>query len=342
MFGSVKRLGRTIKQAYDDFSDDDCMSMAAALAYYTIFSLPPLLVVALTIAGVFWDSSDVRGSLEDEIAALVGEGGKKEVATMIDKANQPGRGAVASTVGVVVLLLGATGVFGQLQHSLNRVWEVKPDPAQGGIKNFIMKRILSLGMVLAIGFLLLVSLILTTILGSVGNTLGGLLPGDVAKVWPFLIHLVVSFVVITLLFAAMFKALPDAHLSWRNVWFGAAVTAGLFIVGKSLIGLYLANKDPGAYGAAGSLVIVLLWVYYTSLILFFGAEFTQAWAQSHGESIEPKPGAVKVEEVDEVRRDEGETGRPRGDHVARNLATAPRTSEAARPTPAQQKSRQPR
>ncbi len=302
MLNAAKRLFQTLRHAYEDFSDDDCMSMGAALAYYTIFSLPALLVVVLSVAGLFWDAGEVRGALEQEIEGFVGETGKEGIATMIDKANQPGRGLAASIIGGVVLLLGATGVFGQLQHALNRVWEVEPDPAKGGLKNFIFKRVLSLGMVLAIGFLLLVSLVLTTVLSSVGDALGGLLPEQVSKVWPVAIHLLVSLVVITLLFAAMFKFLPDAQLTWRQVWFGSAVTALLFIVGKSLIGLYLANKDPGAYGAAGSLVLILLWIYYTSLIVFFGAEFTQAWSTSHGEAIEPKPGAVRVAEKKQYQR----------------------------------------
>src|SRR5687768_1393112 len=189
MLARAKKLGSTVRQAYEDFSDDDCMSMGAALAYYTIFSLPALLVVVIAVAGQFWDAGAVRGALEDEIAGMVGQGGKEEVATMIDKANQPGRGLLAGTIGIAVLLLGATGVFGQLQHALNRVWEVEPDPAQGGIKNFILKRVLSLGMVLAIGFLLLVSLVLTAVLSSMGDMLSGLLPDQVSTVVPVLIHL---------------------------------------------------------------------------------------------------------------------------------------------------------
>jgi membrane protein len=305
MLAKVKRFGSTVHQAYKDFSDDDCLSMGAALAYYTIFSLPALLVVVIAVAGQFWDAAAVRGSLEDEIAGMVGEGGKEQIAAMIDKANQPGRGLLAGTIGVAVLLLGATGVFGQLQHALNRVWEVEPDPAQGGVKNFILKRVLSLGMVLAFGFLLLVSLVLTTVLSSMGDLLSGLLPDEVSSVVPVVIHLAVSLVVITLLFAAMFKLLPDAQLTWRQVWFGAGVTAVLFLIGKTAIGMYLANKDPGAYGAAGSLVLILLWVYYTSLIVFFGAEFTQAWSHSRGEAIEPKPGAVRVEEHKDYKRPAG-------------------------------------
>ncbi len=307
MWNRLKAVVSVLKTTFREFSDDDCMSRAAALAYYTVFSLPALLVVVVAAAGLVWDASAVRGALEDEIAGMVGEGGTEQIALMMDKANDSGRGIWATIIGGVVLLAGAIGVFGQLQYALNRAWGVKPDPKMGGIKQFVTKRLLSLGMVLVVAFLLLVSLALTTGLSAAGTAIGGVLGGpstDVALGFlPVAIHLAVSWLVITLLFAAMFKFLPDAHIAWRDVWAGAAITAVLFVAGKSLVGLYLGSKDTGAYGPAGSLVLVLLWIYYTSLIFLFGAELTQVLASTRGKEIQPEAGAVRVVQKQHVQNE---------------------------------------
>jgi membrane protein len=200
----------------------------------------------------------------------------------------------------------------ELQAALNRAWGVEPDPDRGGVKNFVIKRLFSLGMVLSIAFLLLVSLVLSAALTAFGGALGGLLPGDASEVLLQLLDNAVSLVVITLLFAAMFKVLPDARIAWRDVWVGALVTTVLFLAGKFLIGLYLGQANPGeAYGAAGSLAILLVWIYYSSLILLLGAEFTPVWARERGAGVEPQEGAVRVV-VERHRPDEeprGETPR---------------------------------
>ncbi|MGN6548012.1 MAG: YihY/virulence factor BrkB family protein [Aureliella sp.] len=298
MLQKLKDFGGLIKQTFTEFSNDDCLSMAAALAYYTVFSLPPLLVIVISVAGMFWNRDAIQGSIEGEVQGMVGESGKEQIHSMIAQASQPQGRGLATAIGVVVLLVGATGAFAQLQHSLNKAWEVEPDPEQGGIKNFILKRILSLGMVLAMAFLLLVSLILTTVLSAAGHAMGGLLPSGISAVWPIIINFVVSFLVIWLLFAAMFKFLPDANIDWEDVWIGAAITALLFMIGKALIGVYLGTQAHGA----GPVILILLWIYYSASIVLIGAEFTQVWARSYGKQIQPKAGAVRVERTKEYAR----------------------------------------
>jgi membrane protein len=285
-----------IKKTVQDFIKDDCMDSAAALSYYTIFSLPAILVLLLLLVGSVMNPSDVRGGLESQLQSLMGPNAGGQIRTIIQEAEQkPSGGVIPTILGIAGLLFGATGAFGQLQKALNRAWNVAPDPDQGGIKNFITKRLFSFGMILVVAFLLLVSLVISAALSGLGDRLQQFLPSGFSE--PFLqaINLVVSFGVIVLLFAALFKVLPDAMISWRNVWVGAAVTAALFVIGKFLIGFYLGQSNPGqAYGAAGSLAVLLLWVYYSALIVLFGAEFTETWAERRGEGIEPEPGAVRL------------------------------------------------
>jgi membrane protein len=286
-----------LRQSVTDFLEDDCATMAAALSYYTVFSLPPLLLLILLIAGALLDPEDVRGQLEGQLEALMGPTAGEEVRSMLANAERPGGGLLPSILGAGLLIFGATGVFGQLQAALNRAWEVAPDPAQGGIRAFITKRVLSFGMILAVAFLLMVSLALTAMISVFGDAFGRMLPGILSEPVLHVLNLVVSFAVIFLLFAAIFKVLPDARIAWKDVWVGALVTALLFVLGKFLIGFYLGRSDPGeAFGAAGSLAVLLVWIYYSSMILLFGAEFTQRWAEQRGAGIEPEPGAVKLVE----------------------------------------------
>jgi membrane protein len=285
-----------IKKSASDFIEDDCMDAAAALSYYTIFSLPALLVLILMLVSSVMDPNDVRGGLESQIQSLMGPGAGEQVRTIIEESEQRPRSGVLPTIlGILGLLFGATGAMGQLQKTLNRTWNVEPDPNQGGIKSFLGKRVFSLGIILVIAFLLLVALVISAALSGVGDRLGAFLPSGLSEPVLHAVNLVISLAVITLLFAAMFKVLPDAKISWRSVWVGAAVTAVLFVIGKFLIGFYLGQSNPGqAYGAAGSLAVLLLWIYYSSLIVLFGAEFTETWAERRGEGIEPEPGAVRV------------------------------------------------
>jgi membrane protein len=285
-----------MKETVKDFLEDDCMDSAAALSYYTIFSLPALLVLILTIISAVMNPSDVRGGLEGQLQSLMGPSAGEQIRTIIQQAEQkPNSGLIPTILGIVGLLLGATGAVGQLQKALNRAWNVEPDPNQGGLKNFLFKRVFSLGMILVIAFFLLVSLVISAALTGMGDRVNDFLPSGLSGPLLEVLNLVISLVVITLLFAALFKVMPDAKISWRSVWVGAAVTAFLFVIGKFLIGFYLGQSNPGqAYGAAGSLAVLLLWVYYSALILLFGAEFTETWAERRGQGIEPEPGAVRV------------------------------------------------
>jgi len=303
---SSKGIVALVKEAASDFADDECPRMAAALSYYTVFSLPPLLVLILLVASIFLDPQDVQGALAAQIQSLMGPDAAGQIRTILEQAERPGASkGIAAVLGIVGVLFGATGVFIELQGALNRAWEVAPDPEKGGLKNMITKRVFSLGMILTIAFVLLVSLALSAVLSSFGDALAGMIPG-LGEVVLHVINFVISFGVITLLFAAMFKVIPDAEIAWRDVWVGAAATAFLFVVGKFLIGFYLGRSDPGqAYGAAGSLAVLLVWIYYSAMILFFGAEFTQKWAENRGGGIRPEKGAVRVvKETHHIREPE--------------------------------------
>ncbi|HEV2147610.1 MAG TPA: YihY/virulence factor BrkB family protein [Longimicrobiaceae bacterium] len=298
MASEGRGIFQIVKQAFKDFSDDECTTMAAALSYYTVFSLPPLLLLIVMIAGAVLDPQRVQEVLQGQLGSVLGQSGGQEIRTILERAQEtkrPDSGRpIAAIIGTVTLVLGATGVFAQLQAALNRAWEVKPDPDEGGIKTFLVKRLFSFGMVLGIAFLLLVSLALTAVLSAMGGALAGMVPG-LGEPLLHALNFGLSLAVIILLFAAMFKILPDAEIAWRDVWVGAAVTALLFMIGKFAIGFYLGRSNPGeVYGAAGSIVVILLWIYYASLILFFGAEFTQVWAERRGRGVVPEKGAVRV------------------------------------------------
>lgn len=284
-----------LKRSARDFMEDDCPRIAAALAYYTVFALPPLLILILTLVSAIWDPQTIQRAMEGQFASMIGPEAAQQIHQILQNANRPGSsGPLATILSIAALIFGATGAFVQLQDALNRAWEVEPDPETGGIRHFIFKRVFSFGMILGVAFLLLVSLALSAALSSFGEALAGMVPGlGPAVLQAF--NLAISFAVITGLFAAIFKILPDAHIAWRDVGVGAAATALLFIIGKFLIGLYVGRSDPGqAFGAAGSLAVLLIWIYYSGLLVLFGAEFTQRWAESRGHGIEPEEGAVRV------------------------------------------------
>jgi membrane protein len=291
---ATTRIG-LVKESVRDFLDDDCPSMAAALSYYTVFSLPPLLVLVLLLLGSLLNPQDIRGTVEARIRDLMGPAGGDQIRTILAHAARPGSGIVATVLGAVALVLGATGVFSQLQAALNKAWKVAPDPQKGGIKQFLFKRAFSLGMVLGLAFVLLVSLVLSAALSAFGNSLARLLPEGLSATVLEAINFAVSFGVIALLFAAIFKVLPDARIAWADVWVGAVFTAALFVGGKFLLGVYLGHSNPGeAFGAAGALAVMFVWIYYSSMIVLLGAEFTQTWAVRRGKGIEPERGAVRV------------------------------------------------
>ncbi|MEP0546145.1 MAG: YihY/virulence factor BrkB family protein [Rhodothermales bacterium] len=290
-----------LKQTGKEIGEDNCTSMSAAIAYYTLFSLPPLLVILVGIAGAVFGADAVQEQLTGQVGGLVGESGAAEVQTMIENAGDLGGGSIIGKVlGLLALVFGATGAFAQLQQSLNRAWEVRPDPDSSGLKNMITKRVLSFGMVLTIAFLLVVSLAASALMSGLFTVMESVLgPAGAPLAWVG--ELVLSLGIFTLLFAAIFRVLPDAEVAWRDVWVGAFATAVLFVVGKFLIGFYLGRSNPGeAFGAAGSVVVILVWIYYTALILLAGAEFTQLWAKRYGSQIEPADDAVRVIEEERV------------------------------------------
>jgi len=269
---SLKSIWSLTKESVSQWSDDFAPSMGAALAYYTIFSIAPLLVIAIAVAGFFFGADAARGEIFGQLSGLIGERGAGTIEAAVNSANQTGGGTFAAIAGIVTLLVGATTVFGELQSDLDRIWD-SPKPEHAGLWGMLRGRLLSFGMVLGIGFLLLVSLVLSAALSALGHFWQGWFPG-----WEILaqvINFVVGFLVVTGLFAMIYKFLPRCDIGWRDVWIGAGVTSLLFSIGKLLIGLYLGKSSvASSFGAAGSLVIVLLWVYYSAQIFLLGAEFT--------------------------------------------------------------------
>jgi membrane protein len=273
-----------LKKTYQEWKEDGASRLSAALAYYTIFSLAPLLVIVITVVGLIAQADVARAQILSQVRGLMGPQGADFVATLISNRGQPAQGIVALVIGIVTLVLGALGVFNELHTSLNTVWEVKVEQPQGflqSIKKLLIDRFLSFAMILVIGFLLLVSLVITAGLSAAQQTIGSAFPFS-ELLWQ-IVNLAVSLVVITVLFALIFKFLPDAEIDWHDVWVGAFFTALLFSLGKAAIGIYLGNSSVASiFGAAGSLVLLLLWIYYSAQILFFGAEFTQVYASRYG------------------------------------------------------------
>lgn len=289
------------KETFDEWNEDKAPRLGAALAFYTVFSLAPLLIIVIAIAGMFLGVEAAQGKIDEQIRGLVGPQGADLIQAMIASARKPQEGILATLIGLSTLVVGGLGAFGQLQEALNTIWEVTPKPGRG-IKGVIEDRFASSTLVLGVGFLLLVSLVISALLSAVGNWVSGFLV-DFA-ILAQILNTVLSFGVITLLFALIFKYLPDVEIAWRDVWVGALITSFLFTVGKFLIGLYLGSGSVGsAYGAAGSLIILLLWVYYSTQILFFGAEFTQAYANRFGSKIKPAKNALPITE--EARAQQG-------------------------------------
>jgi membrane protein len=301
-----KSIYYLLKDTFQQWSEDKASRLAAALAYYTVFSLPPLLILVIAVAGTFLGEEAARGEVVSQLRQFIGSDGAELIETIITGASQSGKGASfsASMISIGVLIFGATAVVIQLQDALNTIWEVTPKPGHD-LRNFIFNRILSFGMVLGVAFLLLVSLVLSAMLALLSNMFVDVLPS--AEAIASLLDLSLSFLVATLLFALMFKFLPDAKIAWGDVFIGALITALLFSIGKWAIGLYLGKSTFGStYGAAGSLVVLLAWIYYSAQILFFGAEFTQVYARRFGSKIEPADYAVSVTE-----RERAQQGIPR-------------------------------
>jgi membrane protein len=288
----MKRYFNLFKQAFTEFGEDKAQRLGAALAYYTIFSLAPLLLIAIAIAGLVFGRDAAQGQIFGQLRGVLGPKSAEMVQEMVKSAAKPKSGTLATVLGIVTLLFGAAGVFGQLKDAMNTIWNVEPKK-KGGIMNLIKDRFLSFAMVFGTGFLLLVSLVIDSAVAAAGHFIGDRLPGGEA-LWQA-VQLVVSLAIVALLFALIFRFLPDIHPTWRDVWFGAVFTAVLFVGGKFALGIYLGKSAVGSsYGAAGSLVVVLLWVYYSAQILFFGAEFTQVYARTHGSMAQAKEGTPEA------------------------------------------------
>jgi membrane protein len=310
-----RALFSVLKETYGDWSEDKASRLAAALAYYTAFSIAPLLLISIAVAGLVFDREAAQGQIFAQLNGLLGSDGASAIQTGIANSNKAGAGTLSAVIGLATLIWSASNLFGQLQEALNTIWEVQPDP-HAGLVATVKRRFLSMTMVLGIAFVLLVSLVLSAGLSAVGGLLGNVLPGG-NILWQ-VVNFVVSFAIVTGLFAAIYKVLPDVTVDWGDVWIGAAVTALLFTIGKMLIGLYLGYASVGStFGAAGSLLVFLVWVYYSAQILFFGAEFTQVYARRYGSRIVPSEGAIAL--TDEVR---AQQGIPRREHVERVAALA--------------------
>jgi len=280
------------KHALAGWWNDNVPRLGASLSYYTLFALAPILIIAIAIAGFFFGPEAVRGEVVAQIRGLLGEEGARAVQAMLEGAAKPSDSRVATAVGLFTFFLGATGAFLELQTALNGIWRVKPKENGKWWKELLLQRLVSFGLVIAVGFLLLVSLVVSAGLAALNRYMGTMFPA-MAEVWNA-VNLLVSFGVVTLLFALIYRVLPDVDLIWRDVWLGAVVTAGLFTVGKSLIGLYLGTSGvASAYGAAGSVLVILIWVYYSAQIVLLGAEFTRAWVEWEGAHPRPMPHAKK-------------------------------------------------
>jgi membrane protein len=277
--GLMGKYFGVLEQTFREFNADKVPRLGAALAYYTIFSIGPLLLIAVAMAGIFLGQEAAQGKISAELGRVFGPTTSKSVEDMIQAAAKPKSGTFATVIGIVMLFVGASGVFGQLKDALNTIWNVETKKATGAM-GFVKERFLSMAMVLGIGFLLLVTLVLDAVISAMGGYLGRFVGGE-----PLLhaVELVISFAVAIVLFAAIFRILPDLKIAWHDVWLGSVFTAFLFALGKWGLGVYLGKAAIGSsYGAAGSLVVLLVWVYWSAQIVFFGAEFTQVYARSLG------------------------------------------------------------
>jgi membrane protein len=288
---SLKLVWASLKESFSGFSDHKVTKLSASLAYYTTFSLGPLLIVIIFIAGKFFGEEAAQGTIFNQVKGFIGPDGAAQIQTIIKNAAISGKSGLPAIIGIITLLIGATTVFGEIQDSIHSIWGVKAKP-KAGIMKLVMTRLLSFGMIASLGFLLLVSLAVTAIVEAIGNRLEQAFP-DVAVVVLYIVNLIITLGVTTALFAIIFKVLPDVRIKWKAIWPGAIATSILFMIGKFLISLYIAKSNIGStYGTAGSLVILIVWIYYSSIILYFGAEFTKAYALKKGVHIVPSEYAV--------------------------------------------------
>jgi membrane protein len=297
-----KGIFGVIRETFKSWSEDKAPRLAAALSYYTIFSIAPLLVLVIAITGfVNGNNTTIRDQILAQVQSLMGAQGAQMVNTLITNASRPREGIIASVIGVITLIFGATGVFNQLKDALNTIWEVAPKKG-GGIMGMVTERVSGLVMILGLGFLLLVSLVLSTALSVLNQYFTNLL-GAGSGTASLLVNYGIQIVVITLIFSAIFREVPDVEIRWSDVWVGGLVTAILFLAGQYLISLYLSKASPAStYGAAGSLVVVLLWLYYSAQILFLGAEFTKVYSHWRRSNIVPSENARPLTPTERIQQ----------------------------------------
>ena len=302
--GNKKGIVSLLMQTFKDFAEDKAPRLGAALAYYTVFSIGPLLLLAISIASFFMERTAVQDQIVGTVSGVVGKEGGDVISQTIENADKGGGNVIATVIGIGVLLFGASGVFGQLKDALNTIWEVQPKPGRG-ILATIKDRFFSFTMVLGTGFLLLVSLVVNAAIAALGEALERFLPAG--GLWAFALNLVLSLGIFTLMFALLFKFLPDVKIGWSDVWIGAFVTAALFLLGQAALAFYLIIANVGSsFGVAGSLVVVLVWIYYSGQIFLLGAEFTQVYTNMYGSRVRPAEDAEFVTE--EARAQEGLKG----------------------------------
>lgn len=294
---TFKGIWDVIKKTFTGFSDHKVTKLSGSLAYYTVFSMAPLLVVIISLCGIFLGQEAAQGEIYKQLAGFMGKQTALQLQEIVSKAAIGDKDKVAFIIGLVTLLVGATTVFADIQESINTIWGLKPKPKRGWLK-MLQNRFLSFSVIVSLGFILLVSLGITTVLDGFSTRLQARY-ADVSVVLFYILNQLLTLVVITLIFAVIFRVLPDALIKWRDVLSGAVVTAVLFMLGKFAISIYIGQSDVGStYGAAGSLVILLLWTYYSSIILYLGAEFTKAYAVAYGSEIRPAHYAVTTKEIE--------------------------------------------
>lgn len=286
-----------LKESFNGFVDDRVVKLSAALAYYTVFAIGPMIIIIIYLAGVFYGQEAIQGTIFNQLNDLVGASAAAQIQDIIRNVAQSRQGSFAAVIGFATLFIAATGVFAEIQDSINLIWGLKPKPKKSWLK-MLVNRLLSFSVIVSLGFILLVSLIVNGVIEALMDRLATRFP-DITVMVFYIINLVITFTVTSSLFAIIFKVLPDAVIQWKDVMVGAMVTAVLFMLGKFGITFYISQSDVGStYGAAGSLVILLLWVYYSAIILYFGAEFTKAYATDYGSHIHPTEYAVWVKQVE--------------------------------------------
>lgn len=301
---NIKSIGKLLKEAFKKWWNRDPFRESAVIAYYAIFSLPGLLVVVVTIAGYFWGGDAVNGRLHGQVAGALGSDTADQVQNIVKIASESKDSVWATIMGIGIIIFGATGVFAQFQKSLNTIWEVEASAAKSGIWSFLKTRIFSFGLIVSIAFLLLISLVVSSLLSAFSSWVM-LHWSDSLLIIFQILNAVFSLSIIAVLFALMFKFLPDAKIRWRTVWIGAFVTSLLFGIGKTALGLYFGTASPGSgYGAAGSIVLILLWTSYSSMIVFLGAEFTKVYSDYLYGEAPPAEHGVKEKECDDVNNKE--------------------------------------